>query len=80
MDRRIREKRWVGISRDTWMRSTNEKVYAWQYYVNEVGYKYHMNDLQAAIGLVQLNKLSQLNGRRREIANAYSAASGSGLD
>ncbi len=71
MDRRIREKRWVGISRDTWMRSINEKVYAWQYYVNEVGYKYHMNDLQASIGLVQLKKLSQLNGRRRAIANTY---------
>lgn len=73
MDRRIREKRWVGISRDTWMRSSNEKVYAWQYYVNEVGFKYHMNDLQASIGLVQLNKLSQLNGRRREIAESYRA-------
>ncbi len=73
MDRRIREKRWVGISRDTWMRSANEKVYAWQYYVNEVGYKYHMNDLQASIGLVQLKKLSQLNGRRREIADSYIA-------
>lgn len=71
MDRKIREKRWVGISRDTWMRSANEKVYAWQYYVSEVGYKYHMNDLQAAIGLVQLKKLSQLNGRRREIAETY---------
>ncbi|MEX1030823.1 MAG: DegT/DnrJ/EryC1/StrS aminotransferase family protein [Paenibacillaceae bacterium] len=74
MDRRIREKRWVGISRDTWMRSSNAKVYAWQYYVNEVGFKYHMNDLQAAIGVVQLAKLSQLNGRRREIAKTYSEA------
>jgi perosamine synthetase len=74
MDRQIREKRWVGISRDTWMRSTNEKVYAWQYYVNEVGFKYHMNDLQAAIGIIQLKRLSQLNGRRREIADAYREA------
>lgn len=74
MDRQIREKRWVGISRDTWMRSTNEKVYAWQYYVNDVGFKYHMNDLQAAIGIIQLKKLNQLNGRRREIADAYSEA------
>jgi perosamine synthetase len=71
MDRRIREKRWVGISRDTWMRSSNAKVYAWQYYVNEVGFKYHMNDLQAAIGIVQLKKLNRLNGRRREIAETY---------
>lgn len=70
-DRIFREKRWVGISRDTWMRSSQEKVYAWQYYVGELGYKYHMSDMQAAIGLVQLNKLDQLNGRRREVAARY---------
>jgi perosamine synthetase len=70
MDTYIREKRWVGISRDTWMRTT-DAAYAWQYYVNDVGYKYHMNDMQAAIGLVQLNKLSELNGRRRAIAESY---------
>lgn len=79
MDRKLREKRWVGISRDTWIRSSNEKVYAWQYFVHEVGYKYHMNDLQAAIGLVQLGKLPQLNGRRQEIAQRYTREL-SGLD
>ncbi len=73
MNRKLREKRWVGISRDTWIRSSHEKVYAWQYFVDQVGYKYHMNDLQAAIGLVQLNKLERLNERRREIAERYGA-------
>lgn len=70
--RRFREKRWVGISRDTWVRSSTERVYAWQYFVDQVGYKYHMNDTQAAIGLVQLRKIEQLNNRRREIAEQYS--------
>jgi perosamine synthetase len=69
--RKLREKRWVGISRDTWMRSSSEKVYAWQYFVEHVGYKYHMSDTQAAIGIVQLGKLDKLNGRRSEVANAY---------
>jgi perosamine synthetase len=69
--RRLREKRWVGISRDTWIRSSSEKVYAWQYFVEHVGYKYHMSDTQAAIGIVQLGKLDKLNGRRVEVANAY---------
>lgn len=71
MYRKFREMRWVGISRDTWIRSSAEKVYAWQYFVDKVGYKYHMNDLQAAMGIVQLKKLDALNGRRREIANNY---------
>lgn len=69
--RTFREKRWVGISKDTWMRSGHEQVYAWQYFVEHVGYKYHMNDMQAAIGLVQLKKLDRLNARRREVAQTY---------
>ena len=69
--RKCKEKRWVGISRDTWMRSSHERVYAWQYYVEEVGFKYHMSDLQAAIGIVQLSKLGALNAKRREIADRY---------
>jgi perosamine synthetase len=77
--RRFREKRWVGISRDTWIRSSKENVYAWQYFVDQLGYKYHMNDVQAAIGLVQLQKLNQLNGRRREVAEKYQTELG-GLD
>lgn len=71
IDRKLREKRWLGISRDTWKRSAEEKMYAWQYFVDQVGYKYHMNDLQAAIGIVQLQKINKLNGRRREIAQMY---------
>ncbi|SDO85302.1 perosamine synthetase [Paenibacillus sp. yr247] len=69
--RKLREKRWVGISKDTWMRSSTERVYAWQYFVDKVGYKYHMSDIQAAMGIVQLHKLKQLNGRRKEIASRY---------
>lgn len=72
--RRFREKRWVGISRDTWIRSSAEQVYAWQYFVDQLGYKYHMNDVQAAIGLVQLQKLQRMNGRRRQVAEAYTDA------
>ena len=71
MARKLREKRWVGISKDTWIRSSSEKIYAWQYFVDKLGYKYHMNDIQAAIGIVQLHRLEQLNGRRKEIASRY---------
>lgn len=71
MTRKLREKRWVGISKDTWIRSSTDKVYAWQYFVDKVGYKYHMSDMQAAMGIVQLAKIDQLNGRRREIASRY---------
>ena len=38
----------------------------------EVGYNYRMTDLQAAIGIVQLDKLPQMLERRRDLAARYS--------
>jgi dTDP-4-amino-4,6-dideoxygalactose transaminase len=37
----------------------------------EVGYNYRMTDIQAAIGLIQLRKLSEMVARRRELASRY---------
>ena len=37
----------------------------------EVGFNYRMTDVQAAIGLVQLGKLSRMVARRRELADRY---------
>jgi perosamine synthetase len=65
--------RWVGITKDTWSRADNDaRQYAWYYNVEELGYKYHMNDISAAIGLVQLDKLERMNDRRRALAKHYS--------
>ncbi|QDP98485.1 DegT/DnrJ/EryC1/StrS family aminotransferase [Microlunatus elymi] len=40
----------------------------------EVGFNYRMTDLQAAVGLVQLEKLDQLVNRRRALAARYRTA------
>lgn len=68
---RLLKLRWMGISRDTWSREEKDKKYSWYYNVEEIGFKYHMNDIPAAIGLVQLKKLDQMNQRRREITERY---------
>jgi perosamine synthetase len=73
LDRRLRELRWLGISKGTWDRAKVEG-YSWFYNVEEVGYKAHMNDIPAALGLVQLKKLEDLNNRRRQIVSQYDAA------
>jgi perosamine synthetase len=39
--------------------------------ITELGYKYHMNDIQAAIGLEQLGYFEQLFRRRAEISKLY---------
>ncbi len=67
---RIRKLCWLGISRGTWDRAKG-KAYKWEYDVEEVGYKYHLNDILSAIGLVQLEKLDAANARRREIVKRY---------
>src|SRR5262249_43508092 len=39
---------------------------------DEIGYNYRMTDLQAALGLVQLQRLDKMLCRRRELAERYS--------
>lgn len=67
---RLRRLRWLGIDRDTYRR-TKTSGYEWDYEVTEVGFKYHMNDIQAAIGLAQLTRLDEENERRKAIADLY---------
>jgi perosamine synthetase len=38
---------------------------------DEVGFNYRMTDIQAAVGLVQLEKLDSIVARRRELADRY---------
>jgi perosamine synthetase len=72
---RARRLRWMGISEDTWERA-RPGAYRWSYRVTEVGHKYGMNDVCAAMGLVHLPLLDRGNDRRRAIAERYRA----GLD
>lgn len=65
--------RWCGISKSTWERAQG-KSYSWQYDVQELGYKYHLSDIAAAIGLVQLRKAETSRAARVRIWNAYNAA------
>jgi perosamine synthetase len=73
-DKRLRSLRWCGINK-----STHERVtpggYRWDYDItDEGGFKYHMNDIAASLGLVQLKKLDANNDKRREVIKIYDAA------
>lgn len=68
---RAKRLRWLGIDKGTWDRTAVDRSYWWEYQVNEIGLKCHMNDIQAAIGLVQLDKLERMNARRRQIVGMY---------
>lgn len=70
---KIRMMRLHGINRDTWSRD-NSKNPSWYYEVVEQGFKYNMTDIQAAIGIPQLQKASIFLEKRREIAQRYNNA------
>jgi len=59
-----------GIDADGWKRY--RKGGRWFYSVTEMGYKYNLTDIAAAIGLVQLQKLDGFDHRRQEISQQYS--------
>jgi perosamine synthetase len=67
---RARRLRWMGISDDTWTRG-RRGAYRWAYRVDELGQRYTMSDLNAAMGLAHLGTLEVANERRRSIARRY---------
>jgi len=66
---RIRSLKFHGLGVDAFDRQTHGR--APQAEVIAPGYKYNLADINAAIALVQLGKLTRLNARRSEIAGRY---------
>ena len=46
---------------------------SWYYEMQDLGYNYRLTDIQAALGLSQLDRLTAFIDRRREIVAAYNA-------
>ncbi len=75
INRRLRRLRWCGITKDTWSREAKaDTQYSWYYDVVELGFKCHLNDIPAAIGLVQLKRLDAMNAQRAAWARRYDEA------
>lgn len=64
-------KRMLGMERDGWRRNSSEQKNI--YGVNTQGYRYHMSNINASIGLAQLPKLNQFRERKRHIVRKYNA-------
>lgn len=70
---RMRRLRSHGITRDP-DRMINAPEGPWSYEQIELGFNYRMTDLQAALGLSQLERLDAYVAKRHEIAAAYDQA------
>jgi perosamine synthetase len=64
----------LGIDNDTWSRYRNERN--WFYQVVEPGFRYHLSNINAAIGLAQLDRLDAFKSRKRAIVRQYDEAFG----
>lgn len=71
LDAMARKIAWLGISRDTFQRSSVKGDYKWYYDVEYVGFKYNGNAIMGAMGLVALRYLDADNAQRRTIAAWY---------
>jgi len=67
---RIKVMRLHGIDRDVWDRYSSDSP-SWEYDVVAPGYKYNMPDVNAAIGLAQLEQADYFRERRMQIAQYY---------
>lgn len=71
---RIIPKRILGIDNDTWSRMREKRN--WFYRVVTRGYRYHMSNLNAGIGLEQLKRLESFKLRKQAIVRRYDEAFG----
>ena len=65
---KARQMRAHGMTSDTLQRLANRSAH---YDVTMLGYNYRMDELRAAIGLVQLGHLDQWNSKRKRLAALY---------
>jgi dTDP-4-amino-4,6-dideoxygalactose transaminase len=61
-----------GMSRDAWKRF--DRSGSWRYDIVLPGFKYNMTDIQASLGLHQVQRLASFDVRRREVVARYAAA------
>jgi len=66
---RLLSKRNLGITTDAWSRLRGK--HPWFYEVGTTGYRYHMSNLNAAIGLEQLKRFSVFRARKQAIVRRY---------
>ncbi len=66
---KVQDARLLGVEKDTQKRY--EGARSWDFDVKEQGFRYHMSNIMAAIGLVQLSKVDDFRKKRQQIAKTY---------
>jgi UDP-4-amino-4,6-dideoxy-N-acetyl-beta-L-altrosamine transaminase len=70
---RLRRLRTHGITSDKFVMQPRPDNEIWNYQQIELGFNYRMTDIQAALGLSQMQRLDEFVSRRHEIAERYNS-------
>lgn len=66
---KVKDMRLLGVEKDTEKRYLKQR--SWDFDVKLQGYRYHMSNIMAAIGLTQLQRIDDFIKKRQEIAKKY---------
>lgn len=66
---KVQDGRLLGVEKDTQMRYASQR--SWDFDVKEQGFRYHMSNIMAALGMVQIDRLEDFKNKRQNIAKIY---------
>jgi len=69
--KKIKDARLLGVENDTEARFKGQRT--WDISVSEQGWRYHMSEIMAAIGIVQFNRLEEFSKSRQLLARRYNS-------
>ncbi len=67
--KRLQAKRLIGMTQPAAQMYTNSR--AWSYDMEELGFRYHMPNLHASIGISQINKIAEIRSTRQLACKRY---------
>ncbi len=70
--RRLQRMRLLGVDKDTTERYKNRR--AWEYDVVSAGFRYHLTNILASVGVSQIARADEFIASRRRVCKAYNAA------
>lgn len=71
---RLRNLRFLGVDKETTARYKNKR--AWDYDVIDEGYRYHLTNIMASVGVSQIKRADEFILSRQQVCRAYNEAFG----